>query len=321
MNKKYKNSKIFTSFFILLLSIGINGCAKNPVQVDNLEVITYETNMNESYEYDMDLEIDMNRPEAFVEFNGIVYVADTGNDRILMFDKEKQILRVIGETGNEQGKFVRPTAIGVNENKLVVGDTGNGRIQLFSLEGEFIDQVIVGDFQDNMFNTFKSLVIDSDDNIYASIESSEKKDLGIIYINKEKEVEKIVDGLWGDLVTINGTIFLVAEGEFVEKEKSLTSEKAIVYRINEQMQVVPVVQLPSQYSPRTTQIFKENIYIYSHGYATIDKFDLNWNYLETMHTESFSNTTGWQDLLIRDNGDIWILDSANNKIHIYKYSN
>ena len=74
-----------------------------------------------------------------VAADGRIYVADTGNHRIVIFSPEGQMITSWGSFGDQPGQFNEPwdVAIGPDGN-VYVADTWNHRIQKFSPEGEFI---------------------------------------------------------------------------------------------------------------------------------------------------------------------------------------
>jgi DNA-binding beta-propeller fold protein YncE len=72
--------------------------------------------------------------------NGAIFVADTGNKRILAYDPGGQKLLTFGGEGSEPGKLVEPVGLAVEPQGkiLYVADTGNHRVQSFDLEGKFL---------------------------------------------------------------------------------------------------------------------------------------------------------------------------------------
>ncbi|MCB2179969.1 TIGR03663 family protein [bacterium] len=68
-----------------------------------------------------------------------LYVADTGNNRILHIGTDYQILNAWGTEGSEPGQFNQPWGITVDPDSFVyVTDTWNHRVQKFTAEGAFI---------------------------------------------------------------------------------------------------------------------------------------------------------------------------------------
>ena len=67
-----------------------------------------------------------------VDAQGNVYVADTGNKRIVVTDSEGKYLYQWGHEGNEPGAFNEPIGVAVDgAGNVYVADTWNGRVQIF----------------------------------------------------------------------------------------------------------------------------------------------------------------------------------------------
>jgi len=69
-----------------------------------------------------------------------LFVTDTGNDRIQVFDQAGTWLRSFGETGSGPGQFHGPAWIAVSGNEVYVTDAGNQRVQVFDTAGNFLRQ-------------------------------------------------------------------------------------------------------------------------------------------------------------------------------------
>jgi hypothetical protein len=68
--------------------------------------------------------------------NNELYVTDTGNKRVQVFDLEGKFLREFGGTGQAPGQLDEPVGIAVNADGVVaVADTWNRRVQLFTDTG------------------------------------------------------------------------------------------------------------------------------------------------------------------------------------------
>ncbi|MFH1789189.1 MAG: lamin tail domain-containing protein, partial [Candidatus Altiarchaeota archaeon] len=76
-----------------------------------------------------------NHPQdVAVDSSGNIYVADTDNHRIQVFNSSKNYLKTLGSRGVEQSEFDYPSGIALDdEDRLYVADTQNSRIQVFSL--------------------------------------------------------------------------------------------------------------------------------------------------------------------------------------------
>ena len=64
--------------------------------------------------------------------NGLMAIADTGNNKVLILDENFKILQILGGFGTKNGQFVKPmeARFGPNGNLFVL-DSGNCRIQVF----------------------------------------------------------------------------------------------------------------------------------------------------------------------------------------------
>ncbi len=74
--------------------------------------------------------------DVIVDGAGNVYVADTGNKRIRVYDLEGNWLRDIGRGGSGDGQLDEPTGLSISaDGRLYVADTWNRRVSVFALDG------------------------------------------------------------------------------------------------------------------------------------------------------------------------------------------
>jgi DNA-binding beta-propeller fold protein YncE len=69
--------------------------------------------------------------------DGRIYVADSGNHQIQVFDQDGRFLTSWGEFGSGPGQFNEPWGLAVSDEHLYVADTWNHRIQRFRLDGQW----------------------------------------------------------------------------------------------------------------------------------------------------------------------------------------
>ncbi len=74
---------------------------------------------------------------AAVGPDGLLYVADSGNHRIVVFDGTETVLS-FGGFGAGEGQLNEPWGIAVDDEFVYVADTWNHRVQKFTLTGEFV---------------------------------------------------------------------------------------------------------------------------------------------------------------------------------------
>ncbi|MCP4218007.1 MAG: 6-bladed beta-propeller [bacterium] len=71
--------------------------------------------------------------------DGLVYILDSGNNRIQVFDTSANYIRTIGRGGQGPGDFANPFSLALDKNNnLVVADYNNQRIQVFNKAGQYL---------------------------------------------------------------------------------------------------------------------------------------------------------------------------------------
>jgi DNA-binding beta-propeller fold protein YncE len=78
-------------------------------------------------------------PRGVAFANGLLYVTDTGNERVQVFTPEGQFVRMFGLPGSGEGELREPVGIAVGADGTVyVADSHNARIARFTAEGEWL---------------------------------------------------------------------------------------------------------------------------------------------------------------------------------------
>jgi DNA-binding beta-propeller fold protein YncE len=106
------------------------------------------------------------RPTGIAIAAGKLYVIDTGQHKILVFDLNGKFLFEFGHRGSEHGEFNFPVHLTISKSNLYVVDAMNYRIQTFDLDSKFISSFgEVGNVAGTFANP-KSVSVDSDGNLY-----------------------------------------------------------------------------------------------------------------------------------------------------------
>ena len=81
-------------------------------------------------------------PEAMaIDKEGNFYVTDTGNNRIIKFDKNFKYLSDLGQKGSGPGQFDHSHGIEIDsDGNILINELNNARIQKFTNDGKFIKQ-------------------------------------------------------------------------------------------------------------------------------------------------------------------------------------
>ncbi|MCF6270175.1 MAG: 6-bladed beta-propeller [Melioribacteraceae bacterium] len=94
--------------------------------------------------------------------NRLIYVTETANHRILVFNEDGEFQRSIGKRGHRDGEFNFPTFLTVDKKgTLFVVDGLNFRVQVFDKDGSFIKSFGEAGDASGYFNRPKGITVDS----------------------------------------------------------------------------------------------------------------------------------------------------------------
>lgn len=101
---------------------------------------------------------DFGAPEGVaVDADGNVYVSDTLNDRVEIFDADGAFISTFGKAGDGPGYFARPKGIAVDgDGHIWVADEMQDRLQVFNREGQLL--TYIGQGHGDLPGQFQALV-------------------------------------------------------------------------------------------------------------------------------------------------------------------
>ncbi|MGE5111983.1 MAG: SMP-30/gluconolactonase/LRE family protein [Acidobacteriaceae bacterium] len=113
---------------------------------------------------------DFSKPtNVAVDKDGNVYVSDTWNDRIQVFDADGQFIRAFGKAGDGPGYFARPKGIAIDSDGHVwVADAVQNRVQVFTPEGRLLIWMGGKGLYPGEFQSLAGLTIDSNNRVFTS---------------------------------------------------------------------------------------------------------------------------------------------------------
>lgn len=105
----------------------------------------------------------------FVDRGGRLYVTDTMNFRLQIFDKDAKFMGAFGEQGDTPGTLNRPKGVGVDsEGHVYVADTSFNNFQIFDETGHLLLIVGAGGHAPGEFMLPAGLYVDAKDRIYVA---------------------------------------------------------------------------------------------------------------------------------------------------------
>jgi predicted membrane-bound mannosyltransferase/DNA-binding beta-propeller fold protein YncE len=160
-----------------------------------------------------------------VDTFGNVYVADTGNKRIVVFRRDGEYLYQIGSEGSLPGQLNEPVGIAITDTgQVYVADTWNQRIQVFSLDGSYTNSWPVSAWYAQT-DERPYLEVDSDGRVYVSDPNAYR----VLAFSRQGEYLYS----FGDLTTISlaGAVTVNEDGDIFVVD----TERGIVQRYESQI--------------------------------------------------------------------------------------
>ena len=104
-----------------------------------------------------------------VDSDGNVYVSDTFNDRVEIFDADGNFVRTFGKAGDGPGYFARPKGIAVDsDNHVWVADSVTDRVQVYTQEGRLLLWMGGHGLLPGQFTALNGLAIDKNHRVFTS---------------------------------------------------------------------------------------------------------------------------------------------------------
>lgn len=113
---------------------------------------------------------DFARPSnVAVDQEGNLYVSDTLNDRVEIFDAEGNFIRTFGKAGDGPGYFARPKGIAIDgDGHVWVADAVQNRVQVFTPEGRLLIWMGERGTLPGQFSSLAGLTIDKTNRVFTS---------------------------------------------------------------------------------------------------------------------------------------------------------
>ena len=156
--------------------------------------------------------------------NRFVYVVDTQQDQVLVYDADKYtLLRRIGTGGKRHtltspGNFSLPTNVAVDqEGNVYVTDTLNDRVEIFDADGVFISEFGTPGDGPGHFARPKGITIDSDGHIWVAdevqcrVQAFNKEGQLLIYIGGQGWYPGQFQALYGIAADIHNNRIITSE--------------------------------------------------------------------------------------------------------------
>lgn len=126
-----------------------------------------------------------------VDSDGNLYVSDTFNDRVEIFDADGNFVRTFGKPGDGPGYFTRPKGIAIDRDGHVwVADAVQDRVQVFTPEGQVLLWMGGHGVLPGQFSSLAGLTIDKNNRVFTSEQYPGRVQMFRYFTDEEARVEK-----------------------------------------------------------------------------------------------------------------------------------
>jgi DNA-binding beta-propeller fold protein YncE len=135
---------------------------------------------------------DFSRPtNVAVDKDGNLYVTDTFNDRVEIFDADGTFIREFGKPGDGPGYFARPKGIAIDADGHVwVADSVQDRVQVFTQQGQLLIWMGGHGLLPGQFSTLAGLAIDKNNRVLTSEQYPGRVQIFRYFTDQEAQAEK-----------------------------------------------------------------------------------------------------------------------------------
>jgi sugar lactone lactonase YvrE len=126
-----------------------------------------------------------------VDKEGLIYVSDTMNNRIQIFDADGQFVSMFGKHGDGLGCFERPKGISIDsDGHIWVVDASQNRVQIFDKEGNLLAYFGVGGTLPGQFSVPSGIYIDKRNRVYVAEQFKARLQIFQYVTDDEAKAEK-----------------------------------------------------------------------------------------------------------------------------------
>lgn len=223
-----------------------------------------------------------------------ILLIDEKDSCILVFDKEGNQVDSIGEVGNGELEFIKPSGIAQHNGYIYVLDAGNNRVQILDVNLTYKESIYFPKELQDKATSLNSIAIDKDGNIYLA--STEVRYCNILcYNNETKDFIELGKYFYGIVAEYQGNVYAVNVGMAKKDKKGNTigwrSGMNCLYMVSLDG-LRQMCELPYGLTPTGLLPIEEGIVCASGAYGTIDLYGMDgiykYSYANSEYTISFA---------------------------------
>lgn len=254
---------------------------KTTVSDDNAAPEQIERIYNNSYSI-TSLSIETAAPGGVLCRQNDFLLCDEDNNCIRVYNYDGELIKILGSTGNGELEFISPTGIFTRDELVYIVDTGNYRVQKLDYELNFIETILFEQFSETSEHYYLDVSVNNDGGVLLTTNSTHQN-AARIYISQQGYISQSSQSFYGYLGFDNGLIYAANTLDLFETADAYiaSSGNSTFYEINGN-DLVPIFLFPYKYTPLDFVIKDSYIYILSATWGTLDKFNIQGEYIETI---------------------------------------
>lgn len=249
--------------------------------------------------------------------NGSIYVADGGNNRVVVFDSTGACLSRIGTAGSGEGRFLDPIDLATEGRNLYVLEEGNERVQIFDRYETFREVILSRERGE--IGVCSALTVDPFGRVYLS---DTEGDLVRVFRSYSGEEELVIGG------------YGVEEGRFRRPAGIAVDRSRRIYVCdsgNDRVQVFgPLGHFVAALGagggeaglsrPEGVAVGLDGtVYVADTGNARLARFSREGKYLgEIASLPGDERFTAPADVVVSQSGILCVSDRGSDRIHIFR---
>lgn len=269
-------------------------------------------------------ELQFDKPMAVTVAHGRIYISDTNNARVQVFDNAGAFLFTFGERGREAGQFLYPYGIAGDRNgNVYVSELYLSRIQVYDADGKYLRDFAADLVEKGILHAPGDITIIGD-TMYVTDLSKDYSKVLLIDLKTEQLIKQV--GLRYDLQAPNGVA--VDEAGFIYVVDT-GRQRVVIY--NPDGNPVRVINgTPNGHgigsvlmNPRGIGLDRAgNIYVVSNMTHTVYVFNREGRQIHAFGGQGDGNTNFMfpNGLHIDSTGRIFITDTTNQRVAVYRLS-
>lgn len=223
-------------------------------------------------------------PFGVVALENSVILCDMGGNCLREFDFQGNEIRKVGQLGNGNGEFIRPSGLAYCNEKFYVVDSGNSRIQILDVDLEYQSEYALNELEESAADMFYTDIAVCENGAVTILTNSVLEENARVYLSdSDCAVQKkpfILNGYTNcekDRMYFANTFELFKNGS---SYSGIIQESGLYELMNDEL--CDVFKFPYKYGPTDFIVDGDDVYVLSCVWAQLDHFKTDGSYIETI---------------------------------------